>query len=227
MAIGVKKRVWASSLAIVTMLGAASGLSAQMPGAPDSSGPDAMGQDGMNGGMMEMMGHEGMMGMMGMMGQGSMGGDMMQMMGQGMIDSGMMEMMEQGMGMMATGGPGPESILRMGDTLGLTDEQRTQLEAVRSTYQESAQPMMAGIMASLRDAEAMLEPESPDIAGYEGALQETVDQLVSAHVAMAQAGAEARRILTEAQLQQLESGMSMMEGMMGRGGGMMDQGMSH
>ena len=77
---------------------------------------------------------------------------------------GMMEMMGQGMGMMATGGPGPAMILRMGEALDLKDEQRNQLQAIQSEYSDSVEPLMAAVMEA--------------------------HQMVQAHVAMAQAAAE-------------------------------------
>ncbi len=114
----------------------------------------------------------------------------MQMMGEGMMGPGMIEMMGQGMGMMATGGPGPAMILRMGEALDLTDEQRTQLQAIQSEYSDSVQPLMAAVMEAHQDAATALEGDSPDFDAYEWALREAADQMVQAHVAMAQAAAE-------------------------------------
>jgi Spy/CpxP family protein refolding chaperone len=171
----------------------ASGLSAQargVPGQPSDMVPDMMGQ--------------------------GMGG-MMQMMGQGMMGGGMMQMMGQGMGMMATGGPGPAMILRMGDALELTDEQRSQLEAIQSEYSEAVQPHMGSMMEAHQNARAALEGDSPDFDAYEEALQEGADRMVDAHVAMARAAAEARDVLTEEQHQRLQSSTQMMRGMMGPG----------
>jgi Spy/CpxP family protein refolding chaperone len=153
----------------------------------------------------------------GMMGPGMGMGQMMQMMGEGMMGSGMMQMMGQGMGMMATGGPGPAMILRMGDTLELTPQQRTQLEAIRSEYSDSVQPGMAVMMEAHRTASAALQGDSPDFDAYEEALQEGADRMVQAHVAMARAAAEARNVLTEEQREALGGGMQMMRGMMGPG----------
>lgn len=218
----------------VAMLSGASGLTAQAPDGQDApSDPPAMDHGAMDqgdmdgGGMMGMMGQGGMGMMMRM--QGGMDGQMMQMMGRGRMDSGMMEMMERGMGVMDTGGPAPESILMMGDALGLTDEQRAELEAVQTRYREASGPMMAGIQESLDRAEVLLDGEAPDLVAYRDALQDAVDELVVAQVAMAEAAVEARAILTEEQRAELDMGLRMMQGMMGTGGGggMMDGGMSH
>jgi len=180
----------------------ASCLSAQgrgAPGAPPGATPGMMG-DGM-----------GMGAMMQMMGQGMMGG--------GMMGPEMMSMMGQGMGMMATGGPGPAMILRMGGALNLTDEQRSQLEAIQTEYSDAIEPLMAGAMEAHQNAAAALEGDSPDIEAYGRALREGADLMVEAHVAMARAAAEARDVLTEEQREGLQGGMQMMQGMMGGMGG--------
>ncbi len=153
----------------------------------------------------------------GMMGQGVGMGGMMPMMCEGMMGPGMMEMMGQGMGMMATGGPGPAMILRMGEVLDLTDEQRTQLQAIQSEYSDSVQPLMAAVMEAHQDAATALQGDSPDFGAYERTLREAADQMVQAHVAMAQAAAEGGHVLTEEQRQQLQGSMQMMRGMMGQG----------
>ena len=115
---------------------------------------------------------------------------------------GMMEMMGQGMGMMATGGPGPAMILRMGEALDLKDEQRNQLQAIQSEYSDSVEPLMAAVMEA--------------------------HQMVQAHVAMAQAAAEGGHVLTEEQPSQLQGSIQVMRGMTGQGqSGMMGPGMMH
>ena len=182
----------------------AGGLSAQGRGAPGDP-PGAM--PGMSGDGM------GMGGMMQMMGQGMMGG--------GMMGPEMMSMMGQGMGMMTTGGPGPAMILRMGDALNLTEEQRSQLEAIQAEYSDAVEPLVAGAREAHQSAAAALEGDSPDFEAYERALREGADRMVQAHVAMARAAAEARDVLTEEQRQGLQGGMQMMQGMMG--GNMMGQ----
>lgn len=233
---------------LTAMVLGAPGLSAQAPaGAADPSdttamdheamdhgAADAAGMDhgSMDGGMMDMgQGGMGMMHMQEMMRmRGSMDGQVMQMMGRGRMDAGMMQMMERGMGVMDTGGPSPESILMMADALGLSEEQRAELEAVQDRYQETSGPMMVELREALEQAEVLLDADAPDLDAYGAALQGAVDELVATQVAMASAALEARAILTEEQRVQLVSGMQMMEGMMDGGmmsGGMMDGGMSH
>lgn len=151
---------------------------------------------------------------MGMMGQS--------MMGQGMMGGGMMQMMGQGMGMMGTGGPSPAMILRMGNALALTDKQRSQLEAIRDEHQADATPMMSDMRSAQREAMDALAGDSPDLEAYEAALRAGANRMIEAHVAMARAAVEARSVLTAEQRDQLEGGMSMLQGMMGQdGSGMM------
>jgi uncharacterized membrane protein len=190
------QRMW---LPAVCWLFIATGLSAQGRGMRGGM-PDAM--PGMGDGM-------GMDGMMQMMAQG--------MMGEGMMGPDMMDMMGQGMGMMATGGPAPAMILRMGDALSLTEQQRTRLQAIQTEYSNAVQPLMAAVMQAHQNAAMALEGDSPDLAAYERALREGTGPMVEAHVAMARAAAEARDVLTEAQREQLQGGMQMMQGMMGPG----------
>jgi Spy/CpxP family protein refolding chaperone len=140
---------------------------------------------------------------------------MMQMMGQGMMGPGMRQMMGQGMGVMSTGGPGPAMILRMGDALNLTDEQRVRLQAIQGEYSGSVEPLMAAVMRAHQEAAAALAGDPPDIEAYERALREANDRMVEAHVAMARAAVEARAVLTDEQLGQLEDSIRMMRGMTG------------
>ena len=72
-------------------------------------------------------------------------------------------------------------------------------------------------MEAHQDAATALEGDSPDFDAYEWALREAADQMVQAHVAMAQAAAEGGAVLTEEQRQQLQGSMQMMRGMMGQG----------
>lgn len=171
---------------------------------------------------MNMQGMDGMPGMMGQQ-QMMMGG----MTGQGMMGSGMMQMMGQGMGMMATGGPAPQMILRMEDALGLTGEQVSRLEEIRDEFSGTRQEHMSAAMSAHQEARRALEGDSPDFGAYGEALYEAADRMVEAHVSMARAAHETRQVLTEEQRNQLGEGMGMMQGMMGGGmmqdGGMMQQ----
>lgn len=151
---------------------------------------------------------------------------MMQMMGQGMMAPGMMRMMGQGMGMMATGGPSAATMLRMGEALRLTDEQKSRLQAIQEQYSESTRMPMQQVMQAHQQAAAALQGESPDFEAYEDALREGAARMVDAHVAMARAAVEAKAVLTDEQRSQLRNLAQMMRGMMMGGGqsGMMGPG---
>ena len=151
------------------------------------------------------------------MGRGMMEGGMLGgMMGNGMMSAEVMDMMGHGVGMMATGGPGPETILRMGEALNLTDEQKSRLQAIQTEYTDSVQPLMAGAREAHESAAAALEGE-PDFEAYERALSEGAEQMVQAHVAMARAATEARAVLTDEQRERLRGVAQMMRGMMRQG----------
>lgn len=189
------------------LLLAAPGLSAQGGAMPGQQRGAMQGMQGMMGGGGGM--GMGMGGMMQMMGQG--------MTGAGMMGSGMMGMMGQGMGMMTTGGPGPVAILSMGDALGLTADQRSRLEAIQTEYGNTMGPLMTQAMDAQRRAADALQGDAPDFDAYKRALREGTDQMIDAHVAMARAAFEARQVLTEEQRTRLQSGMQMIQGMMGQG----------
>jgi Spy/CpxP family protein refolding chaperone len=138
------------------------------------------------------------------------------MMGEGM-SSQMLQRVGQGMGIVVTGGPGPEMILSMGEALNLTGYQRARLEALQAEYSEAAQPHMLGMIAAHRDVRTALEGDSPDFGAYEHALQEGANLMVQAHVAMARAAEAVRNVLIDEQLALLGSGMPMMHGMMEHG----------
>lgn len=155
---------------------------------------------------------------------GMMSRDMM--MREGMMGSAMMRMMGQGMGMMATGGPGPAMILRMGDALELTEDQVSRLDAIRSEAADAHRSHMQAAMSAHRAAGRALEGGSPDFDAYRDALSGASSHMVQAHVAMARASVQAREVLTEQQREELHRGMGMMRAMMERPhtGGMMQRG---
>lgn len=157
--------------------------------------------------------------MPGMMGQQQMMMDGM--MGDGMMGSGMMQMMGQGMGMMPTGGPGPQMILRMEESLGLTDEQVTRLEEIRDEFSGAQRQHMTAAMSAHQEARQAVQGDAPDFDAYEEALGHASEHMVQGHLAMARAAAESRDVLTEEQRTRLQEGMGMMQGMMG-GSGMGD-----
>lgn len=180
-----------ATVAVTMLLIAATGVSAQRAGMHAQradSMPAMMGQD--------------MMMMRGMMGQGMMGQQMMTMMG-------------RGMGMMATGGPGPAALLRIGDALELTDRQRSRLQQIQDETSANMRGHMQAAMAAHREAAEALGPKSPDFDAYESALREAADHMVVAHTLMAKAAFEAREVLTPEQREQLQRSMHMMGRMMG------------
>lgn len=144
-----------------------------------------------------------------MQGMGMMSG----MMGEGMMDQRMIQMMGQGMGLMATGGPGPNMILRMRDVLDLSDEQVGHLEEIRDGSE--GQPMSETVMQARERAQQALAGDNPDFDAYESALRDAMDGMVEMHVEMARVTAEAKEVLTEEQRMRLEEiGHGMMGGMM-------------
>ena len=137
------------------------------------------------------------------------------MMGQGMMGQGMMRMMGQGMGMMPTGGPGPMMVLRLRDQLELTEEQVRTLETIQQEVRSRMEGTMQAMMATHRTAVEALEGADPDLDAYRRHLEGLADMMVEAHVAMARASLETRRVLTPEQRETLEEHrMQMMEGMM-------------
>jgi len=150
---------------------------------------------------------------------GAMGGR-----GQDAMPGGMMGGMMGG-GMMMPG-PTPGFILAQQDALGLTDEQTTRLDSLRSQVVEARQAhqaMMQGIhqqMGELRQA------ETPDLDRYRQLMQRMASAAVSMHVRAAKLGQEAEQVLTPDQRSKVRYAMKLMSqhGAMGRGG-MMDGGM--
>jgi len=147
------------------------------------------------------------------MAQGMMMGGLM---GEGMMGSGMMQMMGQGMGMMATGGPGPTTLLRMRDALELTGAQVSRLEEIQREVQNTVQPQMTAMMSSHDAARQALEGDAPDFDAYQRSLQAAANIMVQTHVAVARAQVDARKVLTPEQTARLEArGAQAMQGMMG------------
>lgn len=151
----------------------------------------------MQGGMMGMMqGMHGQDGMMGMMGGGMMGG----------------------MGMMG----GPMMILRLEESLELSESQVERLKAIQeSARTEMRQHMMQG-MHAMHGAQTLLDAGSPDLAAYEAKLREGMNHMVLAHTSMAKADVDARQVLNAGQREKLALARAMMKEMRG---GMMQGGM--
>lgn len=161
----------------------------------------------------------------------------------GMMQGGMMQMMrgmhgQQGvMGGGMMGMPmGPGMVLRLQESLELTEDQIAQLEALRDSARATMRRHMLQGMQGMRAASELLTADSPDLDAYGAQLREAMNHMTLAHVAMARAGIEARQALTPEQRDRLslarrmmdEMGSGMMgDGMMGSGmmrGGMMNRG---
>jgi predicted RNA-binding Zn ribbon-like protein len=136
---------------------------------------------------------------------------MMGLMGGGMMGPEMMQMMGQGMGMMATGGPSATMVLRMSEPLGLSEDQRAQLQAIQAEGAAAVQMHAEAMMAAHRNAAGALAASPADFAAYEQGLREAVEHLVQTHLAMARSAAEAQAVLMAEQRERLRSGMQMMQ----------------
>ncbi|MFO7892818.1 MAG: Spy/CpxP family protein refolding chaperone [Longimicrobiales bacterium] len=143
----------------------------------------------------------------------------------GMMQGGMMQMMQSGMMMGMAMGPG--MVLRLQESLGLTEDQVTELETLRDSAQSTMRQHMMQGMQVMHAASEQLGSDSPDLDAYEARVREATNHMVQAHTAMARAAVEARQVLTPEQRERLALARSMMkemrQGMMG--GGMMNRGM--
>ena len=164
-----------------------------------------------------------MQGQSGMMQSGMMQSGMMQ---SGMMQGGMMQMMHGQSGMMMGMAMGPGMVLRLQESLELTDDQVTQLETLRDSARSTMRQHMMQGMQVMHAASGMLSSDSPDLDAYETRLRQAADHMVLAHTAMARAAVAARQVLTPEQRERLSLARQMMHemqpGMMGRG--MMDRG---
>jgi Spy/CpxP family protein refolding chaperone len=139
--------------------------------------------------------------------------------------SGMMQMMQRMHGqdgMMGGGMGGPMMILRLEESLELSESQVERLKAIQEAAQtDMRQHMMQGMQA-MRGAQTLLDGDSPDLDAYEAKLKEAADQMVRAHASMATAAVEARQVLDAGQREKLALARAMMKEMHG---GMMQGGM--
>ncbi|MFW6205697.1 MAG: Spy/CpxP family protein refolding chaperone [Gemmatimonadota bacterium] len=140
----------------------------------------------------------------------------------GMMQGGMMQMMHGQGGMMMGMAMGPGMVLQLRESLELTDDQVTQLEALRDSAQATMRQHMMQGMQGMHAASESLSSDSPDLDAYETRLREAMNHMVLAHTAMAEAGVEARQVLTAEQRERLSLAREMMQEMRG---GMMDRGM--
>jgi Spy/CpxP family protein refolding chaperone len=134
---------------------------------------------------------------MGMMQGGMMQGGMMQMM-QGMHgQAGMMG------GMMGMAG-GPALMLRLQESLELSEDQVERLEALRDSAQAGMHSHMMQAMQSVSVAGEVLAAPSPDLEAYEAALREAADHVVVGHTVAAQVAVHARQVLNAEQRERLD-----------------------
>lgn len=144
----------------------------------------------------------------------------------GMMQGGMMQMMHGQSGMMMGMAMGPGMILRLEESLDLTENQVAELEMLRDSVQSAmSQHMMQG-MQLMRTASAMLDSDTPDLDAYEARLREATNHMVLAHASMARAAVEGRQVLTPQQRERLSLARRMMDEMHSdtMGGGMMSGG---
>lgn len=155
-------------------------------------------------------------------------------------EHGNMERMHQGQGMqqgmmdgmhgMMMARPGPGMILRLQETLALTEDQVSELESMHNEARESMQQhRQAAQEASTRAHEAMMG-ESADMDAFQSALEEAAMHRVQATMVMARVHTEAGEVLTDEQTMKLHTLMQAMQemhegGMMGEGKGMRGEGM--
>lgn len=149
----------------------------------------------------------------------------------GMMQGGMMQMMHGQGGLMMGMAMGPDMILRLRDSLELTEDQVGQLETLRDSVRSPLRQHMVQGTVGMHAASELLTSDSPDLDAYATRLREAASHMVQAHVAMARAAVEARQVLTPEQRERLSQARQMMHelapGMM-RGdmmeGGMMNHG---
>jgi protein CpxP len=109
-----------------------------------------------------------------------------------------------GFGRGGPGGPGGPGFGRMAEQLGLTDDQKTQMEALRTKQRETLQPLMESARMAHDAFEAALETDSPDATavGQAAIAMKAAEKKV--HAAHEAAFEEMKSILTPEQRQKLE-----------------------
>ncbi|HSK18909.1 MAG TPA: periplasmic heavy metal sensor [Longimicrobiales bacterium] len=112
------------------------------------------------------------------------------------------------------GGPPPQMLLHLQDSLALSADQVSRLEALHDQAQERAMPHMEPAMKAHMEAAAVLEADAPDFAAYEAKLREAADHMILAHTEMARASVAARQALSAEQRSRLEALMPAMMQMM-------------
>ncbi len=149
-----------------------------------------------------------------------MNGGMMQ--GPEMMHSGMIQ---EGMhGAMMTQ-PGPGMLLRLQETLGLSEEQVAQLEAMHEEARTAMQEHQEAARSARMQAHHAMMGDTPDLSAFESALEEAAMHDVQATVAMARVHVQAGDVLTEEQQATLATLIQGMHEMQGEGMHPMGEGM--
>ncbi|MGD0992969.1 MAG: Spy/CpxP family protein refolding chaperone [Gemmatimonadales bacterium] len=145
---------------------------------------------------------------------GMMGGQMMDMQGMGMMDSMMAPMMRS----MATA---PERLLLRKAALHLTDDQVSQLTALRDAAKPARDSAAQMAMMHLREMDDVMHTAAPDTAAVRHHFEAALQYMGQAHMAMLDAAAQARAVLTDDQRKQVDAASSMRRRPMMRRGGSM------
>ncbi len=144
------------------------------------------------------------------------GHDMMQMMA-----------MMQGQGGMMAMDDGPSMILKLKESLELSNDQVQRLTTLQKSSHAAMQPHMMGAMHAMKAGEKLLGGTAPDLKAYETALRDAANHMVLARTGMAKADVEARQVLTAQQRDRLTLAGKIINEMKNGSdkGGMMKEGM--
>lgn len=125
---------------------------------------------------------------------------------QGMQHGGMQGGMGMGMGMaMMRAHPGPGMILRLRESLELSEEQVERLTAMHEEAHEGMQAHMEQAREARSRAHEIMMGEDPDMDAFGEALQEAATHRVQAQQAMARVHLEAGEVLSDDQRQLLHT----------------------
>ncbi len=129
---------------------------------------------------------------------GMMGGAQMQMMDMGMMDSMMAPMMRS----MATA---PERLLARKTALKLTADQVSQLTALRDATRPVRDSAAQKAMMHLREMDQVMHVPAPDTAAIRQHFDAALQFMGQAHMAMLDAAAQARAVLTDDQRKDVDA----------------------
>jgi len=150
----------------------------------------------------------------GMMGGQMMSGQGMGMQGMGMMDSMMAPMMRS----MATA---PERLLLRRTALHLTGDQVSQLTALRDAMRPVRDSAGQQAMMHLKEMDEVMHTAAPDTAAVRHHFEAALQYMGQAHMAMLDAAAQARAVLTDDQRKQVDAAATMRRRPMARHGGAM------